>query len=101
MDKLHRNSLWLFFLACVIVYVSYFTLMTALEIYRHFCDQTRDVVEYLAVAKKLQNVLEIPIPNLKHVSDRSFLLFFAQEFHALGTRVIGRRSAGVLERSKF
>lgn len=40
----------------------------ALEIYRSFCAQTKDVVEYLSVAKKLQNVLGIPIPNLKHVS---------------------------------
>lgn len=41
----------------------------ALAIYRHFCKQTEHVVEYLAVAKKLQNLLNVPIPNLKHVSD--------------------------------
>lgn len=39
----------------------------ALSIYRHFCDQTERVVEYLGVAKKLQNLLNVPIPNLKHV----------------------------------
>lgn len=40
----------------------------ALEIYRHFCKQTEHVVEYLSVAKKLQSLLNVPIPNLKHVS---------------------------------
>ncbi|OJA21543.1 hypothetical protein AZE42_03235 [Rhizopogon vesiculosus] len=38
----------------------------ALSIYRHFCSQTERVVEYLGVAKKLQNLLNVPIPNLKH-----------------------------------
>ncbi|KAK7056263.1 hypothetical protein VNI00_002816 [Paramarasmius palmivorus] len=38
----------------------------ALAIYRHFCQQTEKVVEYLGVAKKLQNLLNVPIPNLKH-----------------------------------
>lgn len=41
---------------------------TALSIYRLFCKQTERVVEYLGVAKKLQNLLNVPIPNLKHVS---------------------------------
>ncbi|KAF8586364.1 ANTH-domain-containing protein [Ramaria rubella] len=38
----------------------------ALAIYRHFCKQTEHVVEYLAVARKLENLLNVPIPNLKH-----------------------------------
>ncbi|KAG2338437.1 ANTH-domain-containing protein [Suillus weaverae] len=38
----------------------------ALSIYRHFCTQTERVVEYLGVAKKLQNLLNVPIPTLKH-----------------------------------
>ncbi|KAF9006012.1 ANTH domain-containing protein [Cyathus striatus] len=38
----------------------------ALTIYRRFCKQTEHVVEYLGVAKKLQNLLNVPIPNLKH-----------------------------------
>ncbi|KAF9269064.1 ANTH-domain-containing protein [Marasmius fiardii PR-910] len=38
----------------------------ALSIYRHFCKQTEKVVEYLGVGKKLQNLLNVPIPNLKH-----------------------------------
>lgn len=40
----------------------------ALSIYRNFCSQTERVVEYLVVAKKLQNILNVPVPNLKHVS---------------------------------
>ncbi|KAG6890078.1 hypothetical protein C0995_012027 [Termitomyces sp. Mi166 len=40
----------------------------ALSIYRNFCKQTERVVEFLGVAKKLQNLLNVPIPNLKHVS---------------------------------
>ena len=39
----------------------------ALNIYRHFCKQTDLVVEYLGVARKLQNLLNVPVPNLKHV----------------------------------
>ena len=39
----------------------------ALEIYRRFGKQTESVDEYLGVAKKLQNLLNVPIPNLKHV----------------------------------
>jgi len=39
----------------------------ALRIYRHFCKQTEYVVEYLGVAKKLQNLLNVPVPNLRHV----------------------------------
>ncbi|KXN87515.1 ENTH domain-containing protein C19F8.03c [Leucoagaricus sp. SymC.cos] len=38
----------------------------ALSIYRHFCKQTEHVTEYLGVAKKLQNLLNVPIPNLRH-----------------------------------
>ncbi|KAI9456896.1 ANTH domain-containing protein [Russula earlei] len=39
---------------------------TALAIYRHFCKQAEYAVEYLGVAKKLQNLLNVPIPSLKH-----------------------------------
>ncbi|EPT01060.1 hypothetical protein FOMPIDRAFT_1036411 [Fomitopsis schrenkii] len=38
----------------------------ALNIYRYFCKETERVVEYLGVAKKLQNILNVPIPNLRH-----------------------------------
>ncbi|KAG9050414.1 hypothetical protein FS837_005487 [Tulasnella sp. UAMH 9824] len=39
---------------------------TALSLYRHFCSQTEGVLEYLTVARKLENMLNVPIPNLKH-----------------------------------
>lgn len=39
----------------------------ALSIYRNFCKQTDLVVEYLDVARKLQNLLNVPVPKLKHV----------------------------------
>ena len=39
----------------------------ALVIYRHFGKQAEYAVEFLGVAKKLQNILNVPIPNLKHV----------------------------------
>lgn len=39
----------------------------ALAIYRHFCKQTERVVEFLGVARKLENLISVPIPNLKHV----------------------------------
>ena len=41
---------------------------TSLNIYRNFCKQTEKVVEYLGIARKLQNLLNVPVPNLKHVS---------------------------------
>jgi hypothetical protein len=40
----------------------------ALKIYQHFCKQTERVVNYLGIAKKLQSVLNVQIPNLRHVS---------------------------------
>ncbi|KDE07612.1 hypothetical protein MVLG_02077 [Microbotryum lychnidis-dioicae p1A1 Lamole] len=39
---------------------------TALKIYKTFCRDTEKVVAYLGIAKKLQHVTNIPIPNLKH-----------------------------------
>ena len=41
---------------------------SALSIYRNFCKQSERAVEYLGVARKLQNLLNVPIPNLKLVS---------------------------------
>ncbi|KAH9967106.1 ANTH domain-containing protein, partial [Russula compacta] len=38
----------------------------SLAIYRHFCKQAEHAVEFLGVAKKLQNLLNVPIPSLKH-----------------------------------
>ena len=46
----------------------------ALTIYRHFCKQTDLVVEYLGVARKLQNLLNVPVPHLKHVGALALFL---------------------------
>ena len=35
----------------------------ALRLYRRFCKQAEKVVEFLGVAKKLQNLLNVPIPT--------------------------------------
>lgn len=43
----------------------------SLTIYKNFCKQTERVVEFLSVAKKLQNILNISIPNFKHVCNLS------------------------------
>lgn len=40
----------------------------SLAIYKSFCTQTEGVVEYLSIARKLSNLLNVPVPNLRHVS---------------------------------
>jgi hypothetical protein len=76
----------------------------ALQIYRHFCKQTERVVEFLGVAKKLQNLLNVPIPNLKHVSVHAqlavatILMIYAS---LLGPRLASRCTSRVLGRSEF
>ena len=47
----------------------------ALNIYRHFCKQTELVVEYLGVARKLQNLLNVPVPHLSYVGALHYLYF--------------------------
>lgn len=46
----------------------------ALRLYRHFCKQTERVVEFLGVAKKLQNLLNVPIPNFQLVRPSPLLV---------------------------
>ncbi|EIW71887.1 hypothetical protein TREMEDRAFT_41409 [Tremella mesenterica DSM 1558] len=36
------------------------------QIYKSFIKQTDRVVDYLAVARKLHNIVNVPVPNLKH-----------------------------------
>lgn len=36
------------------------------DVYKSFIKQTDRVVDYLAVARKLHNVVNVPVPNLKH-----------------------------------
>jgi hypothetical protein len=38
----------------------------ALAIYKSFIAQTDRVVDYLGMAKRLHNVVNVPVPNLKH-----------------------------------
>jgi phosphatidylinositol-binding clathrin assembly protein len=38
----------------------------SLAIYKSFCTQTEGVVEYLSIARKLSNLLNVPVPNLRH-----------------------------------
>jgi hypothetical protein len=71
----------------------------ALTIYRHFCKQAEFVVEYLGVAKKLQNLLNVPIPNLKHVRSRSDLIATLLTTFGAGPCISRGILGGVLERS--
>lgn len=61
----------------------------ALAIYRHFCNETEKVVEFLGVARKLQNLLNVPIPNLRHVRVCALVLC-ATLTASSGTGVFGR-----------
>ncbi|BEJ15286.1 hypothetical protein CspHIS471_0410530 [Cutaneotrichosporon sp. HIS471] len=36
------------------------------DIYKSFIKQTDKIVEYLAVARRLNNIVNVPVPNLKH-----------------------------------
>lgn len=38
----------------------------AFEIYKSFIKQTDKIVDYLAIARRLNNVVNVPVPNLKH-----------------------------------
>jgi hypothetical protein len=38
----------------------------AFDIYKSFIKQTDKVVDYLGVVRKLHNVVNVPVPNLKH-----------------------------------
>ncbi|CCA67480.1 hypothetical protein PIIN_01309 [Serendipita indica DSM 11827] len=42
----------------------------SLGIYKSFCTQTEGVVEYLSIARKLANLLNVPVPNLRHAPTR-------------------------------
>jgi hypothetical protein len=68
----------------------------ALQLYRRFCKQTEHVVEFLGVAKKLQNLLNVPIPNLKHVSSYICLASINSPFITiLGSSITRRCSARI------
>jgi hypothetical protein len=46
----------------------------ALGIYKAFCQQNDRVVEYLNAARRLHHIIDVPVPNLKHVSALLLLL---------------------------
>jgi len=62
----------------------------ALTLYKSFCTQTKKVVEYLKYAKELNNIIDVPIPNLKHVR---------LAFSFLSGRTINPSFQGAKERS--
>jgi hypothetical protein len=73
----------------------------ALVIYRHFCKQAEFAVEFLGVAKKLQNLLNVPIPSLKHVMFPVSLSRRFTHVFSPGARIPCGGIRGVFERSKF
>ena len=76
---------------------------TALAIYRHFGKQAEHAVEFLGVAKKLQNILDVPIPdlNLKHVMYPPFRLRNLTNSLSAGSGYSRGVPGGIFERSKF
>lgn len=48
----------------------------ALGIYKAFCKQNDRVVEYLNAARRLHHIIDVPVPNLKHVSPVPFFSEF-------------------------
>lgn len=46
--------------------MSKFDATEAFDIYKSFIKQTDKVVDYLGIARKLHNVVNVPVPNLKH-----------------------------------
>lgn len=50
----------------------------ALALYRNFCTRSENVAEYLTIARKPEDILNVPIPSLTHVRLRPTLLFNAE-----------------------
>lgn len=73
----------------------------ALSIYRNFCGQTERVVEYLGVAKKLQNLLNVPIPNLKHVCPKGRIPCGNSVNETIGPSFSCKFASGVPQRPEF
>lgn len=46
--------------------MSFIDATTALKTYKIFCKQCEKVVAYLGVAKKLQKIINVNVPNLRH-----------------------------------
>ncbi|KAG8808351.1 hypothetical protein FRC18_005075 [Serendipita sp. 400] len=69
----------------------------SLEIYKSFCTQTEGVVEYLSIARKLSNLLNVPVPNLRHVRKTFLCLLQLSDVFPLilGANKTGGRVGGV------
>lgn len=69
------------------------------EIYKSFIKQTDRVVDYLSMARKLHNVVNIPVPNLKHAPTGlvKALEEYLNDPDFESNRVEYRKSLGVVE----
>ncbi|PVG04714.1 ANTH-domain-containing protein [Serendipita vermifera] len=70
----------------------------SLSIYKSFCTQTEGVVEYLSIARKLSNLLNVPVPNLRHVSSKFTCRYLTNRYCHEGSHpscwCLGRVSQG-------
>lgn len=71
----------------------------AFSIYKSFIKQTDRVVDYLGMARKLHNVVNIPVPNLKHAPTGlvKALEEYLNDPDFENNRVEYRKSLGVVE----
>lgn len=69
------------------------------DIYKSFIKQTDRVVDYLSMARKLHNVVNIPVPNLKHAPTGlvKALEEYLNDPDFEGNRIEYRKSLGVVE----
>ena len=70
----------------------------ALNIYRYFCKHTGLVVEYLLVARKLQNLLNVLVPLLSHVGALPLLYTSSYVYSSLVRGFISWCNAGMPRR---
>ena len=71
------------------------------EIYKSFIKQTDRVVDYLGVARKLHNIVNVPVPNLKHAPTGlvKALGEYLNDPNFEQNRIEYKRSLGVVEGS--
>ncbi len=71
----------------------------AYDVYKYFIKQTDSVVDYLGVARKLHNVVNVPVPNLKHAPTGlvKALEEYLNDPNFEQNRIEYRRSLGVVE----
>ena len=71
------------------------------DIYKSFIKQTDRVVDYLGVARKLHNIVNVPVPNLKHAPTGlvKALEEYLNDPNFEQNRIEYKRSLGVVEGS--